>query len=191
MNIAGKRIAILATDGFEQSELLVPLRRLKEVGARVDVVSPNDGQIRGWNGDDWGEKVDVDVKLAEADPDRYDALVLPGGQINPDILRGNTQALEFIHAFQNASKPIGAICHAPWLLIETDMVSGLRATSYHTIRKDMINAGADWVDEPAVIDRNIVTSRKPADLDAFCTSLIELINRSSARSSPGAADLRA
>lgn len=191
MDIAGKRIAILATDGFEQSELLVPLRRLKEVGARVDIVSPNEGQIRGWNGNDWGEKVDVDVQLSEADPNNYDALMLPGGQINPDHLRGNAEALEFIRAFQNPSRPIGAICHAPWLLIETDMASGLRATSYHTIRKDMINAGADWVDEPAVVDGNIVTSRKPADLDAFCTSLVELISKSPAHSSPGAANLGA
>jgi protease I len=190
MDIAGKTVAILATDGFEQSELLVPLRRLKEVGARVDIVSPKDGEIRGWNGDDWGGKVEVDVRLSEADPDNYDALMLPGGQINPDLLRVNDEALKFIRAFQEASKPIGAICHAPWLLIEADIASGLRGTSYHSIKKDMINAGADWVDEPAVVDRNIVTSRKPEDLDAFCTSLVDLISRSPAPHSQASAATR-
>lgn len=172
-NISGKRIAILATDGFEQSELLVPLRRLKEVGAQVDVVSPESGKIKGWNGDDWGEKVDVNVTLAEADPANYDALVLPGGQINPDVLRLNPDAVRFVRAFHDADKLIAAICHAPWLLIEADIVRGLRATSYESIKKDMINAGADWVDEPAVADNHIVTSRKPADLDAFCTSIVD------------------
>ncbi len=190
-DLTGRRIAILATHGFEQSELEVPLHALREAGAQVDVVSPASGEIRGWDKKDWGRSVPVDRALEGASEEGYDALVLPGGQMNPDILRANKQAVDLVRSFSAAGKPIAAICHAPWLLIETDMVSGLRATSYHTIRKDMINAGADWVDEPAVIDRNIVTSRKPADLDAFCTSLIELINRSSARSSPGAADLRA
>lgn len=181
MNIARSKIAILATNGFEQSELLVPLRRLKEVGADVDIVSPEDEKIRGWNGDDWGGDVDVDVNLSNANPNDYDALVLPGGQINPDLLRINEEAVQFVRAFAKAGKPIGAICHAPWLLIEADIARGLRVTSYHSIKKDMINAGAEWIDEPAVVDDNIVTSRKPADLDSFCSNIIEVIDRSPAQ----------
>lgn len=178
MNIARSKIAILATNGFEQSELLVPLRRLKEVGAQVDIVSPEDEKIRGWNGDDWGSKVDVDVNLSDADPEDYDALVLPGGQINPDLLRIDEKAVQFVRAFAKSGKPIAAICHAPWLLIEADIARGLRATSYKSIKKDMINAGTEWVDEPAVVDGNIVTSRNPADLDSFCSSIIEVLERS-------------
>ncbi|CFX09011.1 Intracellular protease 1 [Candidatus Filomicrobium marinum] len=178
MNIARSKIAILATNGFEQSELLVPLRRLKEVGAQVDIVSPEEEKIRGWNGDDWGGNVDVDVNLSDADPDDYDALVLPGGQINPDLLRVNEKAVQFVRAFAKSGRPIAAICHAPWLLIEADIARGLRATSYQSIKKDMMNAGAEWVDEPAVVDRNIVTSRNPGDLDSFCSSIIEVMERS-------------
>jgi len=177
MDIAGKKIAILATHGFEQSELLVPLRRLKEVGAQVEIVSPEEGKLRGWNHDDWGEKVDVDVRLSEAEPEQYEALVLPGGQINPDLLRINPDAVKFVRAFYDANKPIAAICHAPWLLIEAGLVRGLRATSYPSVKTDMINAGADWVDEPVVEDNAIITSRKPADLDAFCTKLTEELSR--------------
>lgn len=177
MDIADKKIAILATNGFEQSELLEPLRRFKELGAHVDVVSPMSGKIRGWKGDDWGESVDVDVVLSEADPEQYDALILPGGQINPDKLRLNPDAVGFVRAFYDSNKLIAAICHGPWLLIEADLVRGLRATSYASIKKDMINAGADWVDEPVVEDNGIVTSRQPADLEAFCEKVAEKLSQ--------------
>jgi protease I len=172
-NLSGKRIAILATNGFEQSELMEPLKRLREAGAKVDVIAPEDGEIRGWQKKDWGDRVPVDKKLSEAAPADYDSLVLPGGQINPDLLRVDKKALAFIAAFYEAKKPIAAICHAPWLLIETGIANGLKATSYHSIKTDMKNAGADWVDEAVVVDQGIITSRNPDDLEAFCDKIAE------------------
>ena len=169
----GKRIAILATDGFEQSELLEPKKALELAGAKVDVVSPNTGEIRGWKMKDWGDTVRVDRKLDEAKVDDYDGLVLPGGQINPDLLRVQPKAVQFVRDFFASGKPIGAICHAPWLLIEAGVIKGCRATSYHSIKTDMKNAGANWVDEPVVVDNGLVTSRKPDDIPAFSTKLIE------------------
>ena len=173
MHIDGKRIAILATHGFEQSELEVPRDRLKDHGAVVHVVSPETGEIRGWKGKDWGNPVKVDVALSSADANDYDALVLPGGQINPDLLRMEPAALEFIQAFYDQKKVIAAICHAPWLLIEAGIAKGLKATSYASIKTDMINAGADWEDSPVVTDQGIVTSRKPDDLEAFSQKIME------------------
>ncbi len=175
MQLENKTIAILATNGFEQSELFVPLKKLRDAGATVHVVSPQKGAIRGWDSDDWGESVDVDIELESASPGDYDALVLPGGQINPDLLRVNPKAVEFVRAFSDAQKPIGAICHAPWLLIEAGIIAGKRATSYPSIRTDMENASAQWLDEEVVIDGRIVTSRKPADLDAFCKAVADVV----------------
>lgn len=173
--ISGKRVAILATNGFEQSELEVPLQRLKEAGAQVDVVSVKSGEIKGWDKKDWGRPVKVDRTLDEAKASDYDALVLPGGQINPDLLRVEPKAIDFIKAFWNDSKVVGAVCHAPWLLVEAGIVKGRRVTSYHSIKTDLINAGGKWEDSEVVTDQGLVTSRKPADLEAFSNKLTEEI----------------
>jgi protease I len=175
MHMKGKKVAILATNGFEQSELEVPRDRLKEHGATVHVVSPESGEIVGWKEHDWGKAVPVDVSLAQAKADDYDALVLPGGQINPDLLRVDDKALQFIKAFFEQKKVIAAVCHAPWLLIETGIVKGRKATSYKSIKTDMINAGAKWEDSPVVTDQGIITSRNPGDLEAFSKKIMEEI----------------
>jgi protease I len=174
-SLRGKTVAILATHGFEQSELAEPLKALRAAEASVEIVSPEAGEIRGWKGLDWGETVPVDRPLGEARPEQYDALVLPGGQINPDLLRINAEAVEFVRDMVRSGKPVAAICHGPWLLVEAGAVRGLRATSYASIRTDMRNAGAQWVDEPVVVDQGVVTSRKPDDLPAFCAKLVEEI----------------
>lgn len=171
--LSGKRIAILATDGFEQSELIQPQRALKEAGATVHVVSPKSGAIRGWKEKDWGDEVAVDVELSRARPEDYDGLVLPGGQINPDKLRLEPAAVQFVRAFFEAGKPVGAICHGPWLLVEADVARGRTLTSYASIKTDLENAGAKWVDREVVVDQGLVTSRNPGDLGAFSGKLIE------------------
>jgi protease I len=175
MSIAGKKIAILATHGFEQSELEVPLQKLNEAGAQVQIVSLEAGEIKGWAKKDWGRPVNVDRTLDEAKASDYDALVLPGGQINPDLLRVEPKAIDFIKGFWRDNKVVGAICHAPWLLIEADIVKGRRVTSYHSIKTDVINAGGRWEDSEVVTDQGLVTSRNPGDLDAFSRKLIEEI----------------
>ncbi|HEY7085419.1 MAG TPA: type 1 glutamine amidotransferase domain-containing protein [Hyphomicrobiaceae bacterium] len=175
MHIQGKKVAILATTGFEQSELEIPRDRLKEQGAIVHVVSPQAQEIRGCEKKDWGRPVKVDVALDEARVQDYDAIVLPGGQINPDLLRINDKALKFIRAFFDQGKVVAAVCHAPWLLIETNMLKGRRATSYKSIKTDMINAGAKWEDVEVVADQGIVTSRNPGDLQAFSKKIMEEI----------------
>lgn len=168
-------IAILATDGFEQSELLEPLERLREAGATVHVVAPESGEIRGWNHTDWGEGVPVDRTIDEAHArvDEYDGLVLPGGVMNPDKLRMREDATRFVREFFKAGKPVGAICHGPQILIDCGVIEGRELTSYPSIKNDLKNAGARWVDAEVVVDQGLVTSRTPDDLPAFIKKTIE------------------
>jgi protease I len=173
MRLTGKRIAILATNGFEQSELEVPRDRLKENGATVDIISPEAGEIRGWEKKDWGRPVKVDKTLDQVRADDYDAIVLPGGQMNPDSLRINDKAMKFIRAFYDQEKVVAAVCHAPWLLIETGIIKGRKATSYKSMKTDVINAGAKWEDSSVVTDQGIITSRNPGDLEDFSAKIVE------------------
>ena len=172
---APKRIAILATNGFEQSELMDPRESLKTAGYAVDVVSPEAGSIRGWKDKDWGDTVEVDVALADADAKDYDALLLPGGVINPDKLRMDPTALDFIRAFADDDKVIAAICHAPWLLVETGIAKDRDVTSWPSVRTDLENAGGRWRDEAVVEDGNLITSRKPEDIPAFSRAVIRRV----------------
>lgn len=171
--LKGKRVAILATDGVEQVELIEPQKALEEAGASTDVVSPKDGKIKGWNHTDWGQEIPVDVNLKSADQNNYDALLLPGGVMNPDYLRMEPAAVEFVKAFFDSGKPVGAICHGPWLLVEADVIRGRKLTSWPSLRTDIKNAGGDWTDQEVVTDQGLVTSRKPADIPAFNRKIIE------------------
>lgn len=176
-NLSGKKIAILATDGYEQSELVKPLEALKQMGAEVHVISPDEtiekGKIRGWDNTDWGDSVDVDKTIGEADPDDYDALVLPGGVMNPDKLRMREDATTFVRHFFKAGKPVGAICHAPQILIDCGVLQGREVTSYPSIKMDLKNAGARWEDREVIVDQALVTSRKPDDIPAFIDKVAE------------------
>jgi protease I len=180
--LSGKRIAILATEGFEEVELTKPKQALEDAGAEVHVIAPEagikSGQIRAWDMTDWGKKIDVDLKLSEADANHYDALHLPGGVMNPDHLRQNPDAVGFVKKFFNTDKPVSAICHAPWMLIEADVVEGRTLTSWPSLRTDLLNAGARWVDKEVVVDGNLTTSRKPDDIPAFNKQIIEAFSSS-------------
>ena len=172
-DLKGKKFAIVATDGYEQSELEVPLARLKEAGATVDVISLKPGVIKGWHHDTGGRTVEVDKVVTDARADDYDAVVLPGGVMNPDRLRMEQPVLDLIRAFWDQNKVVAAICHAPWLLVETGIVKGRIVTSYYSIKTDVINAGGLWQDRDVVVDQGLVTSRKPTDLESFCLKISE------------------
>jgi protease I len=177
-DLSGLRVAVLATDGFEQVELLEPLQALRDAGATAHVIAPKRGTIRGWNHTNWGTETRVDGTLDEARPEEYHGLVLPGGVMNPDKLRMDQKAIAFAQHFVDEGKPIAAICHGPWLLVECgDAVQGKRMTSYPSIKTDLRNAGAHWVDDEVVVDGNIITSRKPDDLPAFNRRMIEELDR--------------
>lgn len=172
--LQGKTIAILATDGFEQVELEKPKKALEEAGAKTQVVSPMENKIKGWNMKDWGNEVKVDVPLKSAKPDQYDALLLPGGVMNPDKLRMDPDAVRFVKSFFEANKPVAAICHGPWMLVETNEVRGRTVTSWPSLKTDIKNAGGTWVDKEVVVSNGVVTSRKPDDIPAFNREMIEL-----------------
>lgn len=170
-----KKVLILATDGFEQAELTDPKAALENAGIATTVASPKQGEIKGWDKTDWGESVTVDATLDTVDAEDFDALLLPGGQINPDKLRMEEKAVALVKQFVESGKPVAAICHGPWLLVEADVVMGRRVTSWPSIRTDLRNAGADVVDEQVVVDGNLITSRKPDDIPAFAKALIEAV----------------
>lgn len=174
-NLNNRKVAILTEEGFEQVELTSPKAALEQAGAIVHVISPESGKIKAWNKTNWGIEINVDKQLSEVNPDDYDALVLPGGVLNPDKLRQNRDAVAFASAFLDEGKPVAAICHGPQLLIETGLINGRKLTSYASLQTDLKNAGANWVNQEVVVDNGLVTSRTPADLDAFNRKVIEEI----------------
>ena len=176
-NLHGIRAAILVADGFEQVELTEPRNALNKAGAETLIVSLKGDHVRAWNFTDWGGKFPVDLKLDEAKPEDFDALLLPGGVINPDALRIEPKAVAFVKAFFDAGKPVASICHGPWTIIETGAARGRRMTSWPSLKSDLQNAGADWVDEEVSVDRNLVTSRRPEDIPAFNAKMIEVFNQ--------------
>ena len=176
-DIKGLKVAILVTDGFEQVELVEPRKALNAAGAETAIVSPKQGEVRGWNFTDWGDEQPVDMTLADARPEEFDALLLPGGVINPDTLRMQPQAVAFVKAFFDSDKPVAAICHGPWTVIEAGAARGRRIASWPSLKTDLENAGAEWVDQETVVDRNLVTSRKPDDIPAFNREMISLFGR--------------
>lgn len=176
-SLKGLKVAILIADGFEQIEMEEPKKALKEAGAETMIVSPVEGKVKGWKHTDWGDEFPVDLDLDKAKPEDFDALLLPGGVMNPDKLRLEPKAVDFVKSFVKAKKPIAAICHAPWILINAEAVKGKALTSYGTIKIDLINAGAKWVDKEVVVDENIVTSRKPDDIPAFNKAMLTLFSQ--------------
>jgi protease I len=177
-NLKQQKIAVLATDGFEQVELTEPVKALRAEGAHVTIVSQKSGEIQGMNHHDKGDKFKVDLELSKADPSQYDAILLPGGVANPDTLRADHQAVAFVKHFTDARKPIFAICHGPWTLIETGAVKGRTMTSWPSLQTDLRNAGATWVDKSVVVDANFVTSRKPDDLKDFNREILKMLEKS-------------
>jgi protease I len=179
-NLDGLKVAILVTDGFEQVEMTEPRKALDEAGARTSIVSLKDGKVRGWKFTEWGDEFPVDVPLAQARPEDFDAILLPGGVINPDKLRMDENAVLFAQSFLDGGKPVATICHGPWTLIETGKVRGRRLASWPSLQTDLENAGAEWVDQEAVVDGNLVSSRKPDDIPAFNREMISLFSRARA-----------
>jgi protease I len=179
-NLDGLKVAILVTDGFEQVEMTEPRKALDEAGARTSIVSLKDGKVRGWKFTEWGDEFPVDVPLAQARPEDFDAILLPGGVINPDKLRMDENAVLFAQSFLDGGKPVATICHGPWTLIETGKVRGRRLASWPSLQTDLENAGAEWVDQEAVVDGNLVSSRKPDDIPAFNREMISLFGRAHA-----------
>ncbi|MDX9740171.1 MAG: type 1 glutamine amidotransferase domain-containing protein [Gammaproteobacteria bacterium] len=170
--LQGRKVAILVENGFEEVELTEPRKALEQSGAKTDIVSPH-RKVRAWNRTDWGDELERDVDLSQASAQDYDALLLPGGVMNPDRLRTNAQALEFVRQFFEAGKPVASICHGPWTLIDAGVVKGRTMTSWPSLGSDLANAGADWVDREVVVDRGLVTSRRPDDLPSFNRKMIE------------------
>ena len=170
----GKKVAILVADGFEQIELTEPKKALEEAGAKASIVSPAKGKVKGWQHTAWGDELPVDVPLGKAKADEFDALLLPGGVMNPDHLRRDPEAQKFVKAFFDAGKPVAAICHGPWTLIDAGVARGRKMTSYETIQMDLKNAGVEWTDREVVVDGNLVTSRKPDDIPAFNRAMVEV-----------------
>ena len=173
--LKGKKVAILTESGFEEVELTSPKKALEDAGARVEIVSPQKEKVKAWAHDHWSIELPVDVNVEEADPNDYDALMIPGGVLNPDKMRVNDKCVEFAQHFLQEGKPVAAICHGPQLLIETGMLEGRNMTSYHSVKTDMINAGATWADREVIVDNGLVTSRSPKDLEAFNKKMIEEI----------------
>ncbi len=174
-DLTGKKVAILATEGFEQAELFDPKQALEQAGATTHVISIKSGEIKGWNMTDWGKSIQVDLTVEDADPANYDMLLLPGGVQNPDKLRMNEGAVAFVQEFFETEKPVAAICHAPWTIIEAEEAHGRTMTSWPSLRTDLENAGAEWVDKEVVVDGNLITSRKPDDLPAFNEAIMKAL----------------
>ena len=185
-NLKGKRVAILVTDGFEQAELVKPREALDQAGAKTQIVSPKDGKVRGWKHTEWGDELPVDVKLDQAKGEDFDALLLPGGVINPDKLRMEPKAVNFVKSFFEANKPVAAICHGPWTIVEAGVARGRRIASWPSLKTDIRNAGAEWVDSEAVTDGNLVSARNPDDIPAFNRAMIELFSQGAQRVRPAA-----
>ncbi len=183
-SLKGLKVAILVTDGFEQIELTDPRQALDRAGAETRIVSPKDGKVRGWKFTEWGDEFPVDVKLDQAEPGDFDALLLPGGVLNPDKLRMQPKAVAFVKSFFEAQKPVAAICHGPWTIIEAGCAKGRKIASWPSLKTDLGNAGAEWMDREAVLDGNLVSSRKPDDIPAFNKAMIGLFARHSAGGEP-------